>query len=151
MPKTLPIIMLITAGVLLLIVVLRLLFAAVRASVVKDVCTRVDTSQAIKAAGFANFYGVLSKGMTQIRGNGSLVLLPDKLFFLQAVPRREVNIPLEKISELSTPSKFLGKLSLRPLLRVDFTTESGPDAAAFLVSGPTDWIAAIKTAQNKAS
>lgn len=82
----------------------------------------------------ANFYGQESKGVMQMRGNGTLVLTDTELYFDQWVVQREFRIPLASIQALETPSSYLGKTNFRPLLKVVFRDESGQsDSMGWLV------------------
>jgi hypothetical protein len=82
----------------------------------------------------ANFYGQESKGVMQMRGNGTLVLTDTELYFDQWVLQREFRIPLASIQALETPSSYLGKTNFRPLLKVVFRDESGQsDSMGWLV------------------
>lgn len=93
----------------------------------------------------ANFFGLQSRGLGQMRGNGALVLSVDRLFFLQAVNRRELDIPLVKITSVSLVRGHLRKRVGRPLLRVEFLTEDGPDGAAWYVGNPGAWKEALES------
>lgn len=82
----------------------------------------------------ANCYGQESKGKMQMRGNGTLVLTDQELYFEYLVPRREFRIPLTAVQAIETPSSFLGKTNFRPLLKVVFINDGGqPDAMAWIV------------------
>jgi hypothetical protein len=82
----------------------------------------------------ASFFGQQSRGVTQARGNGTLVLTGDKLVFELWLPRREFEIPLSSISAIETPTSFLGKSRFTPLLKVAYQNESGQsDAMAWQV------------------
>jgi hypothetical protein len=82
----------------------------------------------------ANFYGQESKGVMQLRGNGTLVLTDTELYFEMLVPQREFRIPLAAIQALETPSSYLGKTNFRPLLKVVYRDESGQnDSMGWLV------------------
>ena len=98
---------------------------------------------------FAHFYGLESIGHIQNRGNGVLVLTPDQLFFLKALPRRELLIPLESITAIKNPRSHLGKSNIAKLLRVEFTDESGgKDAVAWMVGGDVKvWTEAVEHAR----
>jgi len=72
--------------------------------------------------------------VTQLRGNGTLVLTDSELYFERWVPHREYRIPLASIRAIETPSSFLGKTNFRPLVKVVFQTEAGQtDSIAWLV------------------
>src|SRR5688500_13926202 len=63
-----------------------------------------------------SFFGQESHGVTQGRGNGTLILTEDKLVFERWLPRRTYEIPPASISGIETPSSFLGKSRVTPLL-----------------------------------
>lgn len=97
--------------------------------------------------GSANLFGVRSRGMGQVRGNGVLSLTDRRLHFLMWLPRRELSIPIRAISAVDTPQSFLGKTMFRPLLQIDFENEAGElDAAAWLVRDLHAWRNAIEQA-----
>ena len=74
----------------------------------------------------ANFLGQESKGVAQMRGNGSLVVTASELYFERWLPRKEFRIPLANIQSIETPKQFLGKrIGNRPLLKVVYRDESG--------------------------
>jgi len=97
--------------------------------------------------GSANLFGVHSRGMGQVRGNGVLSFTDSRLHFLMWLPRRELSIPIRAISGIETPESFLGRTVFRPLLQVDFENEAGEaDAAAWLVRDLRAWRDAIERA-----
>ncbi len=102
---------------------------------------------------FAHFYGLESIGFIQNRGNGVLVLTPDELYFLKAMPRRELKIPLKSITGLSNPRSHLGKSNMSKLLRVEFRNAQGaPDAVAWMVGGDVDaWTSAVNKVRSEES
>ena len=69
-----------------------------------------------------------------MRGNGTLLFTEDSLAFEMWIPRKELIIPFSAIKGIENPRTFLGKSNFTPLLKIDFTNESGEaDAAAWLV------------------
>lgn len=91
-----------------------------------------------------NFFGVLSSGYAQVRGNGVLALTEKGLHFRMLAPRKYLFIPLDSIREVSHPRWFLGKTKARTLLRVDFVNREGEkDAAAWIVPHYRWWGEAI--------
>jgi len=93
----------------------------------------------------ANLFGLRSRGMGQVRGNGVLTLTDRRLHFLMWLPKREVSIELLSIRGVETPTSFLGKSKFTPLLQVDYTTERGEqDAAAWLVRDLEAWTAELR-------
>ena len=95
----------------------------------------------------ASFFGQESLGVTQGRGNGTLVITDLELVFIRWWPRKEFVIPLKAITGLDTPSSFLGKTRFTPLLKVSFTNDSGlPDSMAWHVAD----LGGVKTALESA-
>jgi L-2-hydroxyglutarate oxidase LhgO len=45
----------------------------------------------------ANFFGQESRGVTQIRGNGTLILTDSDLIFEMWVPNKQLRIPLRSV------------------------------------------------------
>jgi len=90
------------------------------------------------------FFGQLSSGYAQVRGNGLLALTDQGIHFLMILPRRHLFIPLVSVQGVSRAPSFLGKRSAKGLLRVDFAGEGGcEDACAFLVRSPDWWASAL--------
>jgi hypothetical protein len=92
----------------------------------------------------ASNFGVESKGPSQLRGNGALVLTADRLHFFQLVPDREIVIPLDTIKEVTTVRTHLGKTVGRKLLHVSFTVEGGNDSVAFSVASTDAWLSKLE-------
>ena len=92
----------------------------------------------------ALFYGQESSGATQLRGNGVLALLPDRLHFEMLTPRREFTIPLDRITAIESPTSFLGKTNFKPLLKIVYLGDTGkPDSMAWLVDDVAVWQARL--------
>lgn len=88
----------------------------------------------------ANLFGVESRGMAQVRGNGALLLTNSSLVFAMFRPAQDLVIPLSKISKVESVETHLGKSVSRPLLKVHFTNEEGNrDSAAWWVANVTEW------------
>jgi hypothetical protein len=97
---------------------------------------------------WVNFYGQESKGKMQMRGNGTLVLTEDELYFEQLVPRREFRIPLTAIQAVETPSSYLGKTNFRPVLKVVFRDDAGQtDSMGWIVPDVESTRQAIEAAR----
>lgn len=88
-------------------------------------------------------FGLQSKGVFQGRGNGALVLTPNELWFSRAVPRLDVRILLDTITEVTTVRSHLGKTYFRDLLRVSFRTQDTTDAIAWYVTDLEAWRAKL--------
>jgi hypothetical protein len=96
----------------------------------------------------ASFFGQESRGVTQMRGNGTLILTESDLIFEMWVPNKAFRIPLRSIQSLENPSSFLGKSRFTPLLKVVYTNEQGTmDAMAWQVPDITSWMRYINEAR----
>ena len=109
------------------------------------VMKRFEGRRLLAISSSANFFGLSSRGLRQLRGNGILALTEDTLFFQLWLSRNCIEIPVKSISGIATPRIFLRKSILRPLLRVDFTSDKGrPDAAAWYVKKLPEWKEALE-------
>src|SRR5262245_30317171 len=96
----------------------------------------------------ASFFGQQSRGATQMRGNGTLILTDSDLIFEMWVPNTEFRIPLRSIQALENPKSFLGKSRFTPLLKVVYTNEQGAtDAMAWQVPDLSGWMRRINAAR----
>ena len=90
-----------------------------------------------------NFFGKESLGLRQIRGIGNLFLLggPENvLFFEMWKPKREIFIPIRKITGCEITKWHLKKTKGKPLLKILFTNEKGnADSVAWLLSNLDEW------------
>lgn len=142
----------ITVLVLLILVVVFTIIAVVFSIARKVTRTRADAALSgtpkLKTDNGANFFGLESKGMGQIRGNGTLTLTPDTLHFFMAVPANHFEIPLARIQEISHPNSHCGKGCIVPLLKITFTTEQGStDSIAFALRNSKGWAGEILRAK----
>jgi hypothetical protein len=99
------------------------------------------SKQEIKAfSSNVNFFGIKSQGMTQIRGNGALLLTKEYLYFQMWIPKKEIKIPLDKIENIEEVKSFLGKSKFRPLLKINYIDENGQkNSAAWMVKNLEKW------------
>ncbi|ACL26186.1 hypothetical protein [Chloroflexus aggregans] len=96
----------------------------------------------------ASFFGQESRGVVQMRGNGTLILTDSDLIFELWVPNTEFRIPLRSIQALENPTSFLGKSRLTPLLKVVYTNAQGAtDAMAWQVPDLNRWMRQINGAR----
>jgi hypothetical protein len=96
----------------------------------------------------ASFFGQESRGVTQMRGNGTLILTDSDLVFEMWVPNREFRIPLRSIQAIENPNSFLGKSRFTPLLKVVYTNDQGvTDAMAWQVRDLGGWMRLINEAR----
>ena len=88
----------------------------------------------------ANFFGIESHGIMQIRGNGILLLTNTDLVFGLFRPVRDFVIPLAKIEKIELVESHLTKTVFQPLLKVYFINEEGAmDSMALWVVNPAKW------------
>jgi len=107
---------------------------------------RYPTARQIDRA--ASFFGQESRGPTQMRGNGTLILTNSDLIFEMWLPSTEFRIPLRSIQALENPISFLGKSRFTPLLKVVYTNEQGAtDAMAWQVPDLSGWMGQIDQAR----
>lgn len=96
----------------------------------------------------ASFFGQESRGVTQMRGNGTLILTDSDLIFEMWVPNREFRIPLRSIQAIENPTSFLGKSRFTPLLKVVYTNDQGAtDSMAWQVRDLSGWMRLINEAR----
>lgn len=131
-------------GLVVLLAVLRWIMSRIRNRLAEAVRLKYSGRTIVRQSVGANFFGRLSLGVVQIRGNGALVLTQKEVYFLQAAPRREITIPLEIITAVTTPRSHLGKSVVSRLLRVDFCEEGKSDAIAWAVRDVDTWKADIE-------
>jgi hypothetical protein len=131
-------------GLVVFLAVMRGVMALLRRKMLEQIRRRFAGQTVIRQSIGANFFGLTSKGLGQIRGNGALVLTPDELYFVLFAPRRELIIPLADVTSVSTPRSHLGKTIGMKLLRIDFRASGGEDAVAWALRDLDEWTAEIK-------
>ncbi|NOR25472.1 MAG: hypothetical protein GQ542_14010 [Desulforhopalus sp.] len=112
-------------ALVIILVVLFVRMQKIRRECRQTLAKRYSSGDIICHDNMANYLGMESFKGKQTRGNGVLVLAQRELYFLRLLPRMELCIPLKRIKRVMTPSSFLGKSVLKPLLKVDFHDEDG--------------------------
>ena len=109
---------------------------------IKEIITKFQENEIIKVSESANYFGLESKGVKQIRGNGVLILTKEKLFFEMWVkPKTIVEIPINSIQKIESVKSHLRKSRFQKLLKVIFTNERrNLDSVAWLVRDLGDWM-----------
>ncbi|MFX0145791.1 MAG: hypothetical protein ACFE9C_17130, partial [Candidatus Hodarchaeota archaeon] len=88
----------------------------------------------------SNLFGLQSSGVWKTRGNGVLLLTENELFFGMWKPKRELEIPIESIIEITNPKSHMHRSVFRPLLKVTFSNKDGKvDSAAWYVRNLDNW------------
>jgi len=99
-----------------------------------------------------NFFGLKSRGVGQVRGNGLLALTEKRIIFKQLIPSKWFEILLERIIDIEHPKSFLGKSVGVKLLQVNFTNDEGEhDAIAWAVREPDKWRETIMREKERAT
>ena len=93
----------------------------------------------------ASFFGLSSKGVGQVRGNGCLALTDQELVFRMWVPNKWMRIRRADITGIETPRSFLGKTRGTALLLVAFKDRerSAVDTVAWQVRDLASWTQAL--------
>lgn len=85
-------------------------------------------------------FGLESKGVTQSRGNGGLVLTADELHWFQFAPDFDLRIPRASITKVDKVRSHLGKAIGQDILYVAFTNNGKPDSMAWNVMDLPAWL-----------
>ncbi|MCD6310653.1 MAG: hypothetical protein J7M18_08045 [Candidatus Eremiobacteraeota bacterium] len=133
------IVLLVIIWVFVLIMFIRFIFGLVKKRLVTRIREKFGNKQVILHSIWANYLGRKSRGVTQIRGNGALVLTGDELWFLLAFPEKEISIPLKDIKSVSLVKSYLGRTVFRPLLHVVFEHDGIEDSIAWALPEPEKW------------
>jgi hypothetical protein len=109
---------------------------------IEEIVAKFQESEIIKVSESVNYFGLESKGVMQIRGNGVLILTNKKLFFEMWVkPKTIVEIPLNSIQKIEAVKSHLGKTKFRKLLKISFINDQqNLDSVAWLVRDLEGWM-----------
>ncbi len=125
----------------------KLVLGKVKAKLELRVAEAVPADQIVRKDVLVLSFGIESRGVTQARGNGALVLTPTDLRWLQLKPRSsDVTIPLESITAVGTKRSHLGKSYGKPLLHVSFTHDDAPDSMAWFTTDVPSWVETLDRA-----
>ena len=113
---------------------------------INEIMEKFKDKKVLGAYGNAMFFGQESRGITQIRGNGVLVLTETELYFEMWFPKRILQIPFNSIQRIETPKSHLGKTRNKKLLKVVFINESGEidSVAWFIRKRVEEWVVALE-------
>lgn len=106
-----------------------------------DVMNKIGKENILMITSSANFFGQKSAGFAQISGNGILLLTKDKLYFQLLLPKKIIEIPLEKIERIEESISHLGKTKGSKLMKIIYINESNStDSCAWLVRHHKEWV-----------
>jgi hypothetical protein len=92
---------------------------------------------------FSNFRGRISDGYP-LRGNAVLLLSDRALRVTVIWPRREIEVPLDRMRRIEVSHAFMGRFEPRGFVILHFVVDgAGEDAIGFTVRRFTDWVGAI--------
>jgi hypothetical protein len=145
-----PLVLFIGIVVFVLVIIAAVFIPLRRLAAQREQAARQRFPNAKRIVPGALFYGQESRGVRQLRGNGTLVLTDSELYFEKWLPRHEHRITLDAIQAIETPSSYLGKTNFRPLLKVVFKDAAGNiDSMGWLVSDLEGTIRALEEARRQ--
>lgn len=106
---------------------------------------RYPESDVVRSELMALSFGLQSKGVMQMRGNGVLALTRKELYFAMYVGGFSLAVPLQSIVAVTLVRSHLGKTQGARLLHVRFTVDGGEDAIAWRVPSPELWVECLET------
>ena len=110
-----------------------------------EVLSKFEGQELLGCTSNANFFGIESAGLGQVRGNGVLLLTKEELYFEMWIPRKEIRIPVQSIVEVKSVRSHLMKSKGIPLLKVVFTNPKGlRDSCAWAVANLEIWLVALQ-------
>ena len=105
-----------------------------RTEQISEVKEKFNVKDILFSDNSANFFGQKSNGISQVRGNGILLVTEHEIYFSLLMPRKEVCIPVKQIIAITSETSFLGKSKFKPLLVIQFKDRAGNlDSAAWLI------------------
>jgi hypothetical protein len=141
----LTIILIVAGSIVLLAAVFLVVILWLRGAVARrleEATAELGEDGIIKSEPAANSFGFLSQPMTQVRGNGTLILTSQAIEFFMLVPKKRVSVPLERITGLDNPMWWRGKSVASRLFGVYFKDVSDEDdGIAFWVKDTDSWLA----------
>lgn len=99
-----------------------------------------DKSEMVGMNTNANFFGFKSKGVTQIKGRGVMLLTEDELIFEKLITNKRFSISVDSIEEVEKVDSFLGKTKGKPLLQIKFKNKDNEiDYCAWHIDDLEQW------------
>jgi hypothetical protein len=118
--------------------------SGLRQSTLDDVKQRLGPNNVVILDDSANFFGLESGSVWQVRGNGCLAATNDAVFFRMWSPRKEIWIARRNIIAVETPKSHLYKTHFHDLLKIRFRNWRGyEDSVAWEVRDLGAWVAVL--------
>ncbi len=115
-----------------------------------EILSNYSEREILKKSIDANFFGLQTLGIGQLRGNGLLILTERDVIFNRYVPKKEFRIPLKSIIRIESSKSHLSKTISRFLLKIVFINSKGEeDSIAWTVGDLENWILQLNTQINK--
>lgn len=135
-----------TAGCLLIYILIRFIRFARRreAELEQNFQARFAGEEIIHMDKQVQIMAQQSRGFSQASGLGRLVLTPRELYFTMQLMNREIAIPVSSLKSVGETRRMGGKGTIRPMLKIVFSTPDGEeDAIALIVKDRERWQAEI--------
>lgn len=129
----------VVVSVLVLGVVSNLVLHVLKGPLEARIAAHYGTAEILMTDLKANSFGLKSVGVWQVRGNGGLVLTAECLHFFMFLPKRDLRVPLDAITEITFTKSHLGKATMFDLLKVRFSVEDRSDSIAWYLTDPKEW------------
>jgi len=115
-----------------------------------EILSNYSEREILKKSLDANFFGLQTLGIGQLRGTGLLVLAERNIIFNLYIPKKEFRIPLKSIIRIESPKSHLGKTKSRRLLKIVFINNKGEeDSIAWDVGDLENWVLQLNTQISK--
>jgi hypothetical protein len=140
---TLQIIGLVALGVVVLVVLLvvvsKLVLQGMKGPLEARIAAQFGSDGILMKDLTANSFGLESAGAWQVRGNGALVLTAKSLDFFMFLPKRDLRVPLDAITDVTLTKSHLGKATIYNLLKVRFSADGKSDSIAWYLRDAAAW------------
>ena len=134
----------------IVVLIIAIVVRNIQSRKVKEVLSKIDKKRVLAINSNANFFGQQSLGLTQMKGNGVLILMDSEVYYEMWIPKKIIRIPLESIKDIEETKFYLGKTKFKPLLKITFINdENEEDSCTWLVSNIKGWKEKLKIQANK--
>ena len=131
--------LIVAAVVVMFVVVPALVHKAIGPALEKRIAKHHPAASIVLKDLKALSFGIESKGVTQSRGNGALVLTATDLHWFQFTPEFDLRIPRDSITKVDAVKWHLGKSLGKEVLFVGYTIDGKPDSIAWNVMDLQAW------------